>query len=76
MFRSIEIWANYIRISSNYTSMIKFEFKVEVRVPFRLPKLKSRDVVCIIGKSHLTVGLKNQPPIIDSDFPKEIKVKT
>lgn len=49
--------------------------EVEVRVPFRLPKLKSRDVVCTIGKTHLTVGLRNQPPIIDSDFPKEIKTE-
>lgn len=47
--------------------------EVEVRVPFRLPKLKSRDVICIITKKHLKVGLKNQPLIIDSDFPKEIK---
>jgi len=49
--------------------------EIEVRIPFRLPKLKSRDVVCTIGKSHLTVGLKNQTPVIDADFPKEIKTE-
>jgi len=49
--------------------------ELEVRVPFRLPKLKSRDVVCNIGKKHLTVGLRNQTPIIDSDFPHEIKAE-
>jgi len=47
--------------------------EVEVRVPFRLPKLKSRDVVCTMTKKHLTVGLKNQDPIINADFPATIK---
>merc|ERR1712048_1154065 len=45
--------------------------EIEVRVPFRLPKLKSRDVVCKIEKSHLLVGLRNQTPLIDANFPKE-----
>lgn len=49
--------------------------ELEVRVPFRLPKLKSRDVVCKIEKNHLLVGLKNQTPIIDAKFPKEIKAE-
>jgi hypothetical protein len=47
--------------------------EVEVRVPFRLPKLKSRDVVCTMTKRKLTVGLKNQTPVIDADFPATIK---
>lgn len=47
--------------------------EIECRVPFRLPKLKSRDVVCKIQKRHLFLGLKNQPPLIDADFPFDIK---
>jgi hypothetical protein len=28
-----------------------------------------------IEKKHLTVGIRGQPPIIDDDFPKEVKVE-
>lgn len=47
--------------------------EVEVRVPFRLPKLKSRDVNVKIQKKRLYVALKNQEPVIDDEFPFEIK---
>jgi len=47
--------------------------EVEVRVPFRLPKLKSRDVNVKIQKKRLYVALKNQEPVIDAEFPFEIK---
>jgi len=47
--------------------------EVEVRVPFRLPKLKSRDVNVKIQKKRLFVALKNQEPVIDAEFPFEIK---
>ena len=45
-----------------------------MRVPFRLPKLKSRDVNVKIQKKRLYVALKNQEPVIDAEFPFEIKV--
>jgi len=47
--------------------------EVEVKIPFKLPKLKGREVVCSITKKHLKCGLKNQPPVIDCDMPAEIK---
>lgn len=28
-----------------------------------------------VAKKHLTVGLKGQPPIVDDDFPHEIKLE-
>lgn len=38
-------------------------------------KLRPRDVVVNITSNHLVVGIKGQPPIIDGDFYKEIKVE-
>jgi len=37
--------------------------------------LKSRDIVVQFQKKHLKVALKNQPPIIDEEVPKEVKVE-
>lgn len=31
--------------------------------------------VSIIAKKHLTCGVKGQPPIIDGDFPHEVKLE-
>merc|ERR1712131_160580 len=42
--------------------------ELEVRVPFKLPKLKSRDVVCTMTKKRIKCGLKNQTPVIDGEF--------
>merc|ERR1712227_551420 len=47
--------------------------ELEVRVPFKLPKLKSRDVVCTMTKKRIKCGLKNQTPVIDGEFPADIK---
>jgi len=48
--------------------------EVELRVPLG-GAYKSRDIVCVIEKKHLKVGIKGQPPIIDGDFPKDVKVE-
>lgn len=36
---------------------------------------KSKDVSVTITKKHLTCGVKGQPPIIDGDFPHEVKLE-
>ncbi|GLU21258.1 hypothetical protein SLE2022_374040 [Rubroshorea leprosula] len=47
----------------------------EVTVNVPVPKgTKSRFVVCEIKKNHLKVGLKGQPPLIDGDLYKPLKV--
>lgn len=38
-------------------------------------RAKQRDLVVNLGKKHLTVGVKGQPPIVDDDFPHEIKLE-
>merc|ERR1719369_2528872 len=48
--------------------------EIELRVPLG-GAYKSRDIVCVIEKKHLKVGIKGQPPIIDGDFPKDVKVE-
>jgi len=49
---------------------------LQLRVPTGVKgRLKSADVKVEFKKRHLTVGLKNQPPIIDADTPFEIKVE-
>ncbi|GAA0140649.1 microtubule or microtubule-binding cytoskeletal protein [Lithospermum erythrorhizon] len=47
------------------------EVTVNVPVP---PGTKSRFIVCDIKKNHLKVGIKGQPPIIDGELYKPIKV--
>lgn len=45
-------------------------------MPFsNIASLKSRDVVCVISKKALKLGLKNQPPIIDGILNAEIKTE-
>ncbi|XP_051204062.1 protein BOBBER 1 [Lolium perenne] len=47
----------------------------EVNLSVPVPEgTKSRFVVCEIKKDHLKVGLKGQPPIIDGDLHKPVKV--
>jgi hypothetical protein len=48
------------------------EVNVTVPVP---PGTKSRSILCEIKKNHLKLGLKGQPPIIDGDFFKTVKVE-
>lgn len=50
--------------------------EVEVRIPLEVNfKVKGRDVVVDIQQSHLKVGLKGHPLIIDGDFPKKVKTE-
>lgn len=46
------------------------QLKVPLAVKF---DVRPRDVVIKLEKKHLTVGLKNQPPIIDGELCAEIK---
>ena len=47
----------------------------EVNLSLPLPEgTKSRFVVCEIKKDHLKAGLKGQPPIIDGELHKSVKV--
>lgn len=48
--------------------------EVELRVPFKnIASLKSRDVIVVLTKRNIRVGLKNQPPIIDGELNAEVK---
>ncbi|XP_062233231.1 protein BOBBER 1-like [Phragmites australis] len=47
----------------------------EINITVPVPQgTKSRFVVCEIKKDHLNVGLKGQPPIIDGELYKPVKV--
>ena len=35
---------------------------------------KAKDLVVVIEKKHLKVGIKGQALIVDGDFPKEVKL--
>ncbi|XP_044759748.1 nuclear migration protein nudC isoform X2 [Coccinella septempunctata] len=49
---------------------------VEVRIPLNVNfRAKQKDLNINFTKKHLTVGVKGQPPIIDDDFPHEIKLE-
>lgn len=48
------------------------EVNVTVPVP---PGTKSRFITCEIKKNHLKVGLKGQPPVIDAELYKPVKVE-
>ncbi|VAH69648.1 unnamed protein product [Triticum turgidum subsp. durum] len=48
----------------------------EVNLTVPVPEgTKGRSVVCEIKKDHLKVGLKGQPPIIDGELHKPVKVE-
>lgn len=50
--------------------------EVEIRVPLKINfSARQRDVSVTITKKHLTCGVKGQPPIIDGDFPHEVKLE-
>ncbi|XP_053978150.1 nuclear migration protein nudC isoform X1 [Hylaeus volcanicus] len=49
---------------------------LEIRVPLKVNfSVRPKDVSVSITKKHLTLGIKGQPPIIDDDFPHEVKVE-
>jgi hypothetical protein len=64
-----------IKICAFHTDFL-FDLFPQLRVPFpNIASLKSRDVVCVISKKALKLGLKNQPPIIDGELNAEIKTE-
>ncbi|CAH1118021.1 unnamed protein product [Phaedon cochleariae] len=49
---------------------------IELRVPLNVSfRAKQKDLVVNLTKKRLTCGIKGQPPIIDDDFPHEIKLE-
>ncbi|CAJ0596636.1 unnamed protein product [Cylicocyclus nassatus] len=51
--------------------------EVEVRIPFTVGfPLRSRDVEVSVEKTHLRVGLKGHPPVIDGPLFHEIKTES
>nr|CAI5846649.1 unnamed protein product [Callosobruchus analis] len=49
---------------------------VELRVPLNVNfRAKQKDLVVNLTKKHITCGIKGHPPIIDDDFPYEIKLE-
>lgn len=50
--------------------------EVELKIPLSADfKVKSRDIVVDIKKKHIKAGLKGQPPIIDGEMYKEVKLE-
>lgn len=50
--------------------------EVEAWIPLNVSfKVKGRDVIVDIQQSHLKVGLRGHPPIIDGDLPKKVKIE-
>ena len=50
--------------------------EIELRVPLTAPfAIRSRDVLVKIQKKHITVGLKGQPPIVDGELSREVKLE-
>lgn len=49
---------------------------MQLRVPLDITfRAKQKDLSVSFTKKHLTCGVKGQPPIIDDDFPHEIKLE-
>ncbi|RZC42655.1 nuclear migration protein nudC, partial [Asbolus verrucosus] len=49
---------------------------LQVRIPLNINfRAKQKDLVVNLTKKHLTCGIKGQPPIVDDDFPHEIKLE-
>lgn len=51
---------------------VNFQLKVPLKVNF---SARPKDLAVSITKKHLTCGVKGQPPIIDGDFPHEVKLE-
>ncbi|KAL6267559.1 hypothetical protein P5V15_000634 [Pogonomyrmex californicus] len=48
----------------------------DIRIPLKVNfSVRPRDVVVSIAKKHLNCGLKGHPPILDGDFPHEVKLE-
>ncbi|CAJ0565917.1 unnamed protein product, partial [Mesorhabditis spiculigera] len=51
--------------------------EIEIRIPLKAGfALKSKDVVVVVEKNHLKVGIKGQAPIVDGTLSKLIKTAT
>lgn len=51
-------------------------FSVQVRIPLKVNfKARQKDLNVSITKKHLICGVKGQTPIIDDDFPHEVKLE-
>lgn len=51
-------------------------FALQIRVPLKANfSVRPRDVIVTIAKKHLSCGLKGQPPILDGNFPHEVKLE-
>ncbi|CAL2037663.1 CBN-NUD-1 protein [Caenorhabditis brenneri] len=67
--------------SGNGADLAKYQWtqtlqEVECRIPINAGfALKSRDVVVKIEKTHVAVGLKNQPPVVEGKLCATIKVE-
>ncbi|KAF5303042.1 hypothetical protein FQR65_LT08371 [Abscondita terminalis] len=49
---------------------------IEIRIPLNVNfRARQKDVVVNISKKHIICGIKGQVPIVDDDFPHEIKVE-
>ncbi|XP_033347165.1 nuclear migration protein nudC [Bombus vosnesenskii] len=49
---------------------------LEIKVPLKVNfSARPKDVAVTMTKKRLTCGIKGQPPIIDGDFPHEVKVE-
>ncbi|XP_011250669.1 nuclear migration protein nudC [Camponotus floridanus] len=49
---------------------------LDIRAPLKVSfSAKPRDMIVSITKKHLRCGLKGHPPILDGDFPHEVKVE-
>ncbi|XP_046421916.1 nuclear migration protein nudC [Neodiprion pinetum] len=50
--------------------------EVELKVPLKVNfSARPKDLAVSITKKHLTCGVKGEPPIIDGDFPHEVKLE-
>ncbi|KAK0182519.1 hypothetical protein PV327_000655 [Microctonus hyperodae] len=50
--------------------------EIELKVPLKVNfTVRPKDVTVVITKKHLTCGVKGQTPIIDGDFPYEVKIE-
>lgn len=57
-----------------HTNITNFFF--QARIPLKINfRAKQKDLVVNISKKHVTLGVKGQPPIVDDDFPHEIKLE-
>lgn len=74
IFDKLHSWLIQISFRSLNKFIILFSF--QVRMPLNINfRAKQKDLIVNIGKKHLLCGIKGQPPIVDDDFPHEIKLE-